>query len=162
MTSFTSPVSFAVWFFFLWHLWLSHPPACAWTPALMSAPTHELSRKAQSLIKPKDKIYKTKKYNIKQILPQLYNNARFSCLCYMTQSPFARRKDFQHHSLDPEAAPKHDVSLCVESEAVWENKRNIASLSLVTPPQHHRVGELQHLHLSHPCRALDLAVPFKL
>ena len=26
MTSFTSPVLFPIWFFLLWHLWLSHPP----------------------------------------------------------------------------------------------------------------------------------------
>ena len=59
--------------FLLWHLWLSHPPVRAWTPALMSAPIHALSRKVLSLTKPKDKIYKTKKDNIKKILPQLYN-----------------------------------------------------------------------------------------
>ena len=41
-------------------------PARAWTPALMSAPTHALSRKVLSLTKPKDKMYKTKNDNIKK------------------------------------------------------------------------------------------------
>ena len=60
--------------FLLWHLWFLHPlRARAWTPALMSAPTHALSRKVLSLTKPKDKICKTKNDNIKKILPQLYN-----------------------------------------------------------------------------------------
>ena len=48
----------------------------AWTPALMSAPTHALSRKVINLTKPKDKIYKTKNDNIKKILLQLYNNCK--------------------------------------------------------------------------------------
>ena len=65
MTSFTSPILFSNWVF--WHLWLTHPPpACTWTPALMSAPTYALSRKVLSLTKPKDKIYKTKNDNIKK------------------------------------------------------------------------------------------------
>ena len=41
-------------------------PSCAWTPALMSVPTHALSRKVLSLTKPKDEIYKTKNDIIKK------------------------------------------------------------------------------------------------
>ena len=48
-------------------------PARTWTPALMSAPIHILSRKVLNLTIPKDKICKTKNDYIKKILPQLYN-----------------------------------------------------------------------------------------
>ena len=73
MTSFTSPVTFPTWSFY-WDIYYCHIlRARAWTPALMSAPTHALSRKVLSLTKTKDKIYKTKNDNIKNILPQLYN-----------------------------------------------------------------------------------------
>ena len=47
----------------------------------MSAPTHELSRKVLSLTKPKDKTYKTKNDNIKNILPQLYNIISLAWVC---------------------------------------------------------------------------------
>ena len=72
MTSFTSPVLFTIRSFYYDICDCHILPACAWTPALMSAPTHALSRKVLSLTKLKDKIYKTKN-NIKKILPQLYN-----------------------------------------------------------------------------------------
>ena len=66
MTSFTSPVPFSIWGFY-WDICDCHIlPARVWTPALMSAPTHVLSRKVLSLTKPKDKIYKTKNDNIKK------------------------------------------------------------------------------------------------
>ena len=73
MTSFTSPVVFSICDFYC-DIWDCHIlPARAWTPALMSAAAHALIRKVLSLIKPKDKIYKTKNDNIKKILPLLYN-----------------------------------------------------------------------------------------
>ena len=76
MTSFTSPVLFSIWCFYS-DIWDCHIlPARAWTPALMSAPTHALNRKVLSLTKPKDKIYKTKNDNIKKILPQLYKRRK--------------------------------------------------------------------------------------
>ena len=66
MKSFTFPVLFPIWGFY-YDICDSHIlPARAWTPALMSAPTHALSRKVLSLTKPKDKIYKTKNDNIKK------------------------------------------------------------------------------------------------
>ena len=73
MTSFTSPVTFLIWGFYYDILDYHILPEHAGTPALMSSPTHALSRKVLSLTKPKDKIYKTKNDNIKKILPQLYN-----------------------------------------------------------------------------------------
>ena len=73
MTSFTSPVLFSIWGFYCNICDCHILPERAWTPALMSAPTHALSWKVLSLTKPKDKIYKTKNDNIKKILPQLYN-----------------------------------------------------------------------------------------
>ena len=73
MTSFTSQVLFPIWGFDCDICDCHILPARAWTPALMSAPTHALSRKVLSLTKPKDKIYKTKNDNIKKILLQLYN-----------------------------------------------------------------------------------------
>ena len=66
MTSFTSPVSFPVRFFYCDICDCHILPACVLTPALMSAPTHALSRKVLSLTKPKDKIYKTKNDYIKE------------------------------------------------------------------------------------------------
>ena len=66
MTSFTSPDPFPIWGFH-WDICDCHVlPVRAWTPALMSAPTHALSRKVLSLTKPKDKIYKTKNDNIRK------------------------------------------------------------------------------------------------
>ena len=66
MTSFTSPVLFPIWVFDCEICDCHILPARAWTPALMSAPTHELSLKVLSLTKPKDKIYKTKNDNIRK------------------------------------------------------------------------------------------------
>ena len=60
MTSFTSPVSFPIRGFYCDICDCHILSACAWTPALMSAPTHALSRKVLNLTKPKDKLYKTK------------------------------------------------------------------------------------------------------
>ena len=66
MMSFTSPVSCSIWGFYC-HICDCHIlPARVWTPALMCAPTHALSRKVLSLTKLKDKIYKTKNDNIKK------------------------------------------------------------------------------------------------
>ena len=73
MTSFTSPLSFPIWCLYCDICDCHILPARAWTLALMYAPTHALSRKVLSLTKPKDKIHKTKNYNIKKILPQLNN-----------------------------------------------------------------------------------------
>ena len=67
MTSFTSPVHFPIWGFYCDICDCHILPARAWTPALMCAPTHALSRKVLSLTKPKDKIHKTKNDNIKKI-----------------------------------------------------------------------------------------------
>ena len=64
MTSFTSSVPFSIWGFYCDICDCHILPACAWTPALMSAPTHALSWKVLSLTKPKDKIYKMKNDNI--------------------------------------------------------------------------------------------------
>ena len=61
----------------IWGFYCHILPARAWTPALISAPTHALSRKVLSLTKPKDKLYKTKNDNIKKILPQLFNRIFF-------------------------------------------------------------------------------------
>ena len=65
MTSFTSPVQFLIWGFYCnicdYHIF----SARAWTPTLISAPTHALSWMALSLTKTKVKIYKTKNNNIK-------------------------------------------------------------------------------------------------
>ena len=73
MTSFTSPVLFPIRGFYHdicdCHIF----PACTWIPALMSSPTHALSRMVFSLTKPKDKTYKKKNDNINKIHPQLYN-----------------------------------------------------------------------------------------
>ena len=66
MTSFTSDVLFPIWGFYCDICDCQILPACAWSPALMFAPTHALSRKVLSLTKPKDKIYKTKNDNIKK------------------------------------------------------------------------------------------------
>ena len=74
MTSFTSPVPFPIWGFYFDICDCHILPTRTWTPALMSAPTHAVTRKVLSLTKPKDKIYKTKNDNIKKILPQLYNS----------------------------------------------------------------------------------------
>ena len=76
MTSFTSPVLFPIWGFCCDICDCYIIPVRTWTPALMSAPTHALSRKVLSLTKPKDKIYKTKNDNIKKNLPQLYSRIR--------------------------------------------------------------------------------------
>ena len=65
MPSFTSPVLFTIWGFYCDICDCHILPARAWTPALMSASTHALSRKVLSLTKQKDKIYKTKNDNIK-------------------------------------------------------------------------------------------------
>ena len=73
MISFKSPGLFPIWGFYCDICDCHILPASAWTPALISAPTHALSRKVLSLTKPKDKIYKTKNDNIKKILLQLYN-----------------------------------------------------------------------------------------
>ena len=73
MMSFTPPVIFPIWGFYCDICDCHILPARAWTPALMSAPTHALSRKVLGLSKPKDKIYKMKNDNIKKILLQLYN-----------------------------------------------------------------------------------------
>ena len=61
--------------FLLWHLWLSYLPR----PRVNTRTqlTHALTnpctkRKVRSLTKPKGKIYKTKKDNIKKFPPQLY------------------------------------------------------------------------------------------
>ena len=59
------PQSFPIWGFYCDICDCHILPARAWTPALMSAPIHALSRKILSLTKPKDKIYKTKNDNIK-------------------------------------------------------------------------------------------------
>ena len=67
MTSITSPVQFHIWGFCCDICDCHILPAHVWTPALMSAPTHALSRKVLSQTKPKDKIYKTKNDNIKKI-----------------------------------------------------------------------------------------------
>ena len=74
MTSFAPPVLFPICVFYSNICDCHILPARAWTPALMSAPTHALSRKVLSLTKPKEKIYKTKNDNVKKILPQLYNS----------------------------------------------------------------------------------------
>ena len=66
MTPFTSPVTFLTWGFYSDICDCHILPVRAWTPALMSAPTHALSRKVLSITKPKDKIYKTKNDNIKK------------------------------------------------------------------------------------------------
>ena len=54
LTSFISPISFPIWGFYCdicdCHIF----SASTGTPALMSAPTHALSRKVLSLTKPKD------------------------------------------------------------------------------------------------------------
>ena len=73
MTSLTFPVLFPIWGFYCDICDCHILPPRAWTPALMSAPTHALSQKVLSRTKPKDKIYKTKNDNIKKILPQFYN-----------------------------------------------------------------------------------------
>ena len=53
-------VSFSIWGLF-WHLWMTHPPPRAWTPALMLYLTNPCAkRKVLSLTKPKGKIYKAK------------------------------------------------------------------------------------------------------
>ena len=67
------PSLFPIWSFYCDICDCHILPVCAWTPALMSAPTHAQSQKIRSQTKPKDKIYKTKNDNIKKILPQLYN-----------------------------------------------------------------------------------------
>ena len=82
MTSFTSPVLFPIWGFYCDICDCHVFPARMRTPALMSAPTHAVSRKVLSLTKPKDKIYKTKNDNIKKILPQLYNNSTLNRSLY--------------------------------------------------------------------------------
>ena len=57
---------FPIWGFY-WDICDCHIlPVSAWTSALMSVPTHALSRKVLSLNKTKDKIYKTKNDNIKK------------------------------------------------------------------------------------------------
>ena len=66
MTSFTSPVLFPIWGFHGDICDCHILPARAWTPALMSAPIHALSRKVLSLTKTKDKIYKMRNDNIKK------------------------------------------------------------------------------------------------
>ena len=66
MTSFTSPVLFSIWGFYCDICDCHILPARAWTPTLMTGPTHALNRKVVSLTKLKDKIYKTKNYNIKK------------------------------------------------------------------------------------------------
>ena len=66
MTSFTSPVLFPIWGFYCDICDCHIIPVHAWTPALMSAPTHALTRKVLSQTKPEDKIYKTKNDNIKK------------------------------------------------------------------------------------------------
>ena len=66
MTSFTSLVPFPNLGFY-WDICDCHIlPACAWTLALVSAPTRAQSRKVLSLTKPKDKIYKSKNDHIKK------------------------------------------------------------------------------------------------
>ena len=52
------PQTFPIWGFYCDICDCHILPARAWTPALMSAPTHALIRKVLSLTKPKDKIYK--------------------------------------------------------------------------------------------------------
>ena len=69
MTSFTSPVSFSIRGFYYDICDCHILPARARTPALMSSPTHALSRNVLNLTKPKDKIYKTKNYYIKKKNP---------------------------------------------------------------------------------------------
>ena len=54
MTSSTSP--FPIWFFYCDICDCYILPSRAWTPALMSAPTHVLSRMVLRLTKPKDEI----------------------------------------------------------------------------------------------------------
>ena len=66
MTSFTSLFLFPTWSFYCDIFDCHILPPRARTPALMSGPTHALSRKVLSLTKPKDKIYKTKNDNIKK------------------------------------------------------------------------------------------------
>ena len=64
MTLFTSPVLFCIWGFYCDICDCDILPTRAWTPALMSATTHALSRMVLGLTKPKDKIYKAKNDNI--------------------------------------------------------------------------------------------------
>ena len=68
MSSFTSPVLFAIWGFYCDICDCHILPARTWTPALnvCTQLTHALSRKVLSLTKRKDKIYKTKIDNIKK------------------------------------------------------------------------------------------------
>ena len=58
--------SFPIWGFYCDICDCHFLSAGTWTPALMSAPTHALSRKVLSLTKLKDKTYKTKNDNIKK------------------------------------------------------------------------------------------------
>ena len=61
MMSFTSPVSFLIWVFLLWHLWLSHPRARVNTTIQCVHLTNPCTnRKFLSPTKPKGKVYKTK------------------------------------------------------------------------------------------------------
>ena len=83
MTSFTSPVKFPIWGFYCDISDCHIIPARAWTPALMFAPTHALSRKVLSLTKPRDKIYKTKNDNLKEILSLLFNKHTNSCESFL-------------------------------------------------------------------------------
>ena len=66
MTSITSPVLFLIWGVYCDICDCHILPARVWTPVLMSAPNHALSRMVLSLTKLKDKIYKTKNDNIKK------------------------------------------------------------------------------------------------
>ena len=95
------PVSFSILGFYCDICDCHILPMHAWTPALMSAPTHGLRRKVLSLTKPKDKIYKMKNDNIKKsfhnyitnIVNRLLNNI-FHFKGFFNQEPSEKNSGF--------------------------------------------------------------------
>ena len=97
MTSFTSPLSFPIWVFHCDICDCHILPARAWTPALMSAPTHALNQKILSLTKPKDRVYKTKNDNIKKTCRNYITSLILSCYTFCSSQ--ARSKYLSKFSI---------------------------------------------------------------